>query len=326
MVTESYRHTGITLPITTEFKQIAQRFAQQCPLSDKAQQIWHNTIAVCAVNAYLQLMEISTRIDRGDSWNPLMQMLTDVADLDVPAVGILSCRPLLPPAETCYVPPEAWHDRAGYVAVVIDEAANQVTLLGFTPTVETEQVALEKFEPIESLINRVHGLQAAAGTASASLTESIQTAATQLSQWAQGLIADSWQTVDSLINPAETSFAFRTSADLAGREPAIAISRAKTIDLGLQLDQSVRVALVIHLSQAVDRVDIILQVRPTGEFPYLLDGLTLTVLDDADNTFTSATSTDIDNYIQLRLSGQLGEVFGVRVSMGEAAFEERFII
>ncbi|WP_205879144.1 DUF1822 family protein [Leptolyngbya sp. BC1307] len=314
MVTESYRQTGITLPITTEFKQIAQQFAQQCPLQAKAQQIWRNTIAVCTVNAYLQLMEIPTRIDRGDSWNPLMQMLTDVADLDVPAIGLLSCRPLTPEADTCYVPPEAWHHRTGYIAVVIDEAANQATLLGFTPTVEEEQVALERFEPLEAVIDRLHSRE----TATASFPEQVQSSLTQLSQWAQGIIAANWQTVEALINPAELSFAFRTTAT--------AISRARTIDLSLQLGQSVQVALVVHLTQSESRTDIILQVRPLGESPYLMAGLTLTVLDEHNNTFMSVTSTAIDNYIQLRLSGQPGEIFGVRVSVGDADFQEQFVI
>ena len=314
MVTKSYRQTGITLPITIEFRQIAQQFAQQSPLQEKAQQIWRNTIAVCTVNAYLQLMEIPTRIDRGDSWNPLMQMLTDVADLDVPAIGILSCRPLTPEADICYVPPEAWHRRAGYIAVVIDEAASQATLLGFTPTVEAEEVALERFEPLEALIDRIHSPE----TEAASLTEQVQTTLTQLSQWAQGIITTNWQTVDALINPTEPSFAFRTTAT--------AISRARTIDLGLQLGQSIQVALVVHLTQSERRTDIILQVRPLGDSPYLMAGLTLTVIDEHDNTFMSATSTAIDNYIQLRLSGQPGETFGVRVSAGEADFQEQFII
>lgn len=30
---------GITLPITTEFRQIAEKFAQQCPFPEKAPQI-----------------------------------------------------------------------------------------------------------------------------------------------------------------------------------------------------------------------------------------------------------------------------------------------
>ena len=83
---------GITLPITTEFQQVADRFSQRWGLANKAAQIRRNTLAVCAVNAYLELMEIPSAIAQGDSWNPLMQGMADVADLVLPGVGVLSCR------------------------------------------------------------------------------------------------------------------------------------------------------------------------------------------------------------------------------------------
>ena len=123
-------HLGITLPITSEFRRVADAFAVQCSIPEKADQIRRNTLAVCAVNLYLQIMEIPTQVEKSDSWQPMMQMMADVADLPVPGIGSLSCRAVLPGEETCYVPPEDWSDRAGYIAVVIDEQT--ATLVGFT--------------------------------------------------------------------------------------------------------------------------------------------------------------------------------------------------
>ncbi|MGB3297458.1 MAG: DUF1822 family protein [Phormidesmis sp.] len=332
MAIESVRHIrfeqGITLPITTEFQQIAQRFAQQCPFSEKAAQIKQNTLAVCAVNAYLQLTDISTCLADSDSWNPIMQMMADVADLKVPNVGAFSCRAIAPTDTTCYIPPEDWHNRAGYIAVVIDEAASQATLLGFISAVnEVEQVPLESFAPIETLIDRVHSLQASA-IASPPITD--------LSQRIQSSLLNGWQAAAELINPPELEFAFRASESSSHTadpttdhtaDPTADISRAKLVDLGLQLGHSLQVALVIHLAPTSNhRSDIVLQIRPLGDANCLPAGITLSIFDASNTLFRSATSRAIDNYIQLQVTGESGEIFSIQVSKNEVVFTEKFVI
>ncbi len=323
------QHLGITLPITTEFRRLADRFSGRWGTTAKAVQIRRNTLAVCAVNAYLELMEISSAIAQGDSWNPVMQTVSDVADLVLPDTGVLSCRAVEPGASTCYVPPEDWHDRMGYVAVVIDEAANEASLVGFVTDVgELEQVALERFGPIEGLVDEVRRLQVERMSVVGQVADGVRSRMTRLGQWVEGAIAASWQATDMLINPAEVGFAFRTTANLAAPLTSRDVSRAKLLDLGIQLGQSVRVALVVHVMQieADHRSNITLQVRPLGESPYLPEGLVLSVLDEQDEIFTTATSRQIDNYIQLQLSGQTDEVFGVKVAVGDATFREQFVI
>lgn len=325
-------HSGVTLPITPEFRQIADIFAAQCPTQTKADQIRRNTLAVCAVNFYLQLMEIPTQVAKSDSWQPMMQMVADVADLQVPGIGSLSCRAVLPGEKTCYVPPEDWRDRAGYVAVVLNEQTERATLAGFTETVgEQTQVALSQFAPIEALIDKVHGLQPVAATDSAANPTSV----TRLSQWIgeqiDELVETGWQAVDRLLNPAEVGFAFRTVSVI---EPsAVKVSRAKQVNLGIQFGESVRVALVMQLTQVAasegevtPQTHIVLQVRPLEELAYLPAGLLLSALDDEAVVVASATSREIDDYIQLQLIGEAGEQFGLRLALGEASFEERFAI
>ena len=352
------RHMGITLPITTEFRRVADRFAEQCPIQEKAEQIRRNTLAVCAVNAYLELMEIPTRLEEGDSWSPMMQMMSDVADLKVPGLGRLSCRALLPEDEACYVPPEAWEDRAGYVAVVLDELNHQATLLGFTKAVEEqEQVALSQFTPIESLIDCVHGLQSVAETAAIapSPTQSVTPSATpsmaqsmtaaptritQLGQWfqaeAEALAEAGWLAVEQLISPTQADFAFRLA-----KLPSV--SHAKRVSLDMGAGQSVQVALVIKLKQGVPvmtsqdspaQVDspgnqptnILVQVHPIGAASVLPEGVVLNVLDERGEVASSATSRAADNYIQLQFSGDVEEQFIVQVLLSEASFEEQFEI
>ncbi|MEL6939000.1 MAG: DUF1822 family protein [Cyanobacteria bacterium J06598_1] len=340
MVLTHSQHLGITLPITTEFQQVAQRFAQNCPFEEKAVQIRRNTLAVCVVDSYLQLMDIPSAIAQGDSWKPMMQMMSDVADLPLPEAGVLSCRVVDTVAETCYIPPEAWDERMGYVAVALDEAAQTATLLGFSLSAhEMEQLPLSRFEPIESLLEEVHRLRTSkVGQRAENLLTTGRAALTRLGDWLSGGISASWQPVDALVNPVELGFAFRTTS-LATPEVTTDVSRAKLVDLGVQMGESVRVALVVHMTaedMAEDRAElgdrapnqssIVLQVRPLGDSPYLVEDLTLAVLDETGQTFSSATSREIDNYIQLRLSGQSGESFRVRITMGEATFTEQFSI
>lgn len=345
------RHMGITLPITTEFHCAADSFAKHCPVPAKAEQIRRNTLAVCAVNAYLELMEIPTRLSESDSWSPMMQMMSDVADLKVPGLGTLSCRAISPGDETCYVPPEAWVDRAGYVAIVLDESSRQATLLGFTKTVtEQEQVPLSQFMPIETLIDLVHELQSV--EASSEIAQSLAAAharVVQLGQWfrteAEGLAESGWLAVEKLMDPDQMGLAFRTIRinDRTDERPTVNVSRVKQVSLGIQSGQPLQVALVIQLMRdAPDTAfqgnptranqqnslttNILLQVRPLGASLVLPEGVILNVLGEQGNVFMSATSRSMDNCIQLQLSGQTGEQFSVQILMAEASFEEPFAI
>ncbi len=330
MTTQQFQQLGITFPITTEFWQIAQRFAEQCPFPEKAPQIRRNTLAVCAVNTYLQLMNIPTRLAESDSWNPMMQMMADACDLQVPQWGVLECRPVAVGEKACYVPPTAWHDRAGYVAVMLDEENNRATLLGFTRTVaEQTQIALERFLSIEALLDDIH--------------RSLVAPYTCLRGWLEGTISAGWQAVEDLLRPANVSFAFRNVDRLSDTRSAADISRARPIDLEVRSGELVQLALVIHLAQAAVQVSapdapdapddswagnhITVQVHPLGESPYLPDGLELSIFDEQGSAlFPPATSRAIDNYLQFQLSGQPEERFSVRISMAEAAFEEQFVI
>ncbi|MGB3788260.1 MAG: DUF1822 family protein [Phormidesmis sp.] len=324
---------GVVIPITTASRNIAQRFAGHCSISEKAEQIRQNTLAVCAVNAYLQLLSIPTDLADSDSWNPAMQLMADVADLKLPNVGTLSCRPVSLESNTCYVPPEAWHDRVGYVAVSLDEASHRATLIGFRRAVpETEHVLIDSFGPIETLIDQIHMLSSTRRSEPSFQSSTVPIALNRIGKWVDGMITEGWQTAASLINPTDLDLAFRTSADLVlptldAPTTVTDISRAKLLDLGIQLGQFVQVALVVHITQTADRrTSIILQVRPLGEFPYLAEGIELTVLDENDANYLEATSRAIDNYIQLRFIAQAGEQFGVRVRLGQTEFREQFAV
>jgi hypothetical protein len=329
---------ALSLPITQMARRKAQQFASEQPTPQKAEQVRLNTLAVWAVHDYLQLMDIPTNLSVGDSWNPVVRLCADVADLEVTGVGRLECRALSASEPTCYIPPEVWSDRIGYVVVQIDESSLEATMLGFTRTATTEELPISQLRPIEDLITHLNQpVQPVTATTSAVADRP----RVDLSQWLVNVFETGWQTVETLLNPVESdlAFNFRSADSLAfnfrsadsltlidSEPPDIGITRAKLIDLGMQI-AGYSLALIVELrAQSAQRKTIILQVHPTGNQLYLPPLLNLTVLDEFGLIFLEAQARSADNYIQLQFSGLPGEQFSVKVALGDASFIEDFIV
>lgn len=328
--TDKTEQFSLPLPIPQAARTTAQEFASQQPTTEKADQVQLNTLAVWVVNDYLQLMDIPTDLRASDSWNPGVRLFADVADLELPGKGRLECRPVHSQAHICPIPPEVWHDRIGYVVVQFDESLQEATLLGFTPTASVEAFPLQQLRSPEDLLEHLDRL---------GRSPAIQTTLNQLqanlSQWLQGVIDTGWQTVDSLLNPAELSpaFAFR-GVELRGHHAATSeteiIQRAKLLDLGTPSGHPVM--LLVEVSPSIDsssptdpQLDVLLQVHPSNQL-YLPAGLRLTVLDESGTKFLDAESRSVDNYIQLQFSGSPGESFSVQVALGDNQVTEAFVI
>jgi hypothetical protein len=316
--THELDNLSLSLPITQRALRTAQQFANEQPTPQKAEQVRFNTLAVCVVNDYLQMMGIPTNLEASDSWNPVLRLCANVADLEVTGVGRVECRPHLNSQPNCYIPPEVWLDRVGYVVVEIDELSLEATLLGFTQKVAREELAMTQLQPIEDLIDCLVAPQP-------------QRAKINLSQWLLNTFERGWETVEMLLTPAESdlAFSFRSAPDSVMAEPELSnefISRAKLIDLGMQL-AGYPVALVVELQPESDRkTHILLQVHPIGEQLYLPPLLQLTVLDESGLIFLEAQARNADNYIQLQFSGVPGEQFSVKVSLGDASVIEDFVL
>jgi hypothetical protein len=321
---------SLSLPITQTALRTAQQFANEQPTSQKAEQVRLNTLAVCAVNDYLQMMGIPTNLNASDSWNPMLRLCADVADLEVTGIGRLECRPYRNSQPTCYIPPEVWLDRVGYVVVEIDEHSLEAKVLGFTKTArEREELPIRYLQPIDDLIDV--------------LNPNPKRERVNLSQWFTNIFEQGWETVESLFAPTEPDLAFnfrsipdsgmghkrRSAPDSVIDEPELSdegVSRAKLIDLGMQLaDESV--ALVVELKPESDRkTTVVLQVHPTSDRAFLPPHLQLTVLDETGAVFLEAQARNADNYIQLQFSGESGEHFSVRVALGDVSVVEDFAI
>lgn len=152
------KYTSLSLPITCSVRTLAQEFASFQPTPQKAEQVRLNTLAVCVVNDYLQMMGIPTDISKSDSWNSVVRLCADVADLVVIGVGRLECRPVKAFEQTYYIPPEVWEERIGYVVVQINESHREATVLGFAHMATAEQSLVTELQPLENLLPRLSQL------------------------------------------------------------------------------------------------------------------------------------------------------------------------
>ena len=314
----------LSLPLTKAARQTAEQFAQEQPTPQKAEQVRLNTLAVWVVNDYLQLMGIPTNLTRGDSWNPIVRLCADVADLEVTGIGHLECRPLRTEKLTCSIPPDVWEDRIGYMVVQIDESLREATLLGFTPTVTSDEFPLNQLQPLEALLVHLEELRQPL-TAIQSATSRT---AVNLSQWLQGVFVFGWQAVEELLDPQELSLAFSFRGADSSQEPESqtlesGIRRAKSIDLGGDRP----ILLVVELRpESEQTTNICLQVHPRGNQQYLPPNLQLIVLDQSGTVFLESQSRRMDHYIQLYFRGQVGEQFSVTITLDDATVSEDFTI
>ncbi len=311
---------ALPLPISETARDTARSFAQQQPTREKAARVLLNTLSVLTVSYYLDLMGVSTDINAGDSWNPIMRFGTDVADLEVPGVGKIECRPASINDEFCYIPAETWGTRAAYVVVVIDECLQEAKIMGFVKECSTEVLHYDELLPLEDLVAHLEQQK---------LT---QPNLVSLSQWFSGVVKYGWQTVESLLENAELrpAYVFRSVEAISGdtvlnEKEAPTTRRAKLFDLGIQIANQPVILIVEITPQADLKTSIRLQLHPTGAV-YLQPGVVLSVLDESLNLFLEAQSRSADNYIQLQFSGEVGERFSVRVGHDGAYVTEYFVI
>jgi len=300
---KNIKEKSIPLPITQAALQTAQQFASQQPTQEKKEQVYFNTLAVCVVNDYMEMMDIPTDLRASDSWNPAMRLYADVADLKLTQLGHLECRPLRS-GTMSYIPPEVPDDRIGVVVVEISAEAQEATMLGFTKTVRTGELSINQLQPVDDLLEHLDRLERNQDEVN-------------LSQWLQNIFEAGWQSVSEILAPKVPNQAFRYGSG---------VTRGKLIDLGLQLPGQ-SVVLVVTLTSKTE-VEIIIKVQlyPTGEQAYLPDNITVKVLDGEGAAVMEAHARTANTHIILEFSAQLGERFSVRLELGDISVAENFVV
>jgi Protein of unknown function (DUF1822) len=302
----------LPIPLTLKGHRTAESFYQQHSDPQKAKQVYLNTLAIDAVHSYLSWLGVSTDPQSSDSWNPFIQALADVADLEIPGQGKLECRPVLPGDIACHMPLEVWSDRLGYVAVQLDEALETATLLGFVPHVDQEELFLSQLQPIEALLDHLNSQE----------QHQPQTLVF-LSQWLQGLFTQGWMTAAELLAP-QPKPSFRSLA-LPISEEGFATTGGKLLDLKPQLGEQQVVLLLGMMPKDIAQVDIWVKLCPAKHSPYLPEDLEISVLDEQGITVMQAQARQTE-MLQLKFQGMVGERFSLDIRLNEIRLVETFAI
>jgi Protein of unknown function (DUF1822) len=317
-----------TLPLGYNAHALAKQFWKQQSDSQKAKQVYLNTLAMYAVNFYLKCMGIKTNWEASYSCNSIRQILADVADLEIPHVGYLDCLPVLPQMQVINIPPEAWSDRIGYVAVQLDESLRMATLLGFSQTAGTGELSVSELLPLEDLLahlttktsqSKIYIPRQEPGN------ETNLKSQIQLSQWLENIFESGWQSIETILGSEQQNLAFSLRSNSHSSESSI--KRAKLIDFGLQLGNQSLALLVAITPEIEEKVGILVQVHPMEGETYLPPNLKLSMLSESGEILQEVESRSMDNYIQLkRFRGLPGEKFAIKLTFGEQSVTEDFVI
>ncbi len=312
-----YNKLEFSVPITQKIHSTAQKFQNQQANAKKSQQVYLNTLAVYAANYYLECLGIETDLEVSDSWNPVLQALANVGDLVVRNKGKLECRYVLPGEDYCYVPPEVWQDRIGYVVVRLNQELTEATLLGYIPQVKTEKVAIKELESLDRLLEVLSIEELEEVTA-------INQQIIKLSQWLEKRFEHGWQAVEDILQKPSNDLLFSFRGKYKFRQQSTNVAEGAKI-LGLEREGE-EVALIIGLTPTQEsEMDISVQVYPAGKQTYLPKDLQLMVLDEGGEAVMQAQARSTKN-IQLEFSGEPGEKFSVKVALGNVSITEPFLI
>ncbi|HIK04962.1 MAG TPA: DUF1822 family protein [Trichormus sp. M33_DOE_039] len=291
-----------SVTLSTKAHAIAQEYSQGIANPEKRQQIYLNTLAVYAVDYYLQCMGFETDWLSSDSRDRLTIQLMNVADLEVKNLGKLECRPVLQKAEICEIPPEVWEDRIGYVAVQFNAELKEATILGFTTQAQAE-IPLNQLQTLEDFLLYLSELEITKFPQHQESSNLVK-----IGQWLDGFVDASWQTIEHILNSQQLGLSFKS---------AVSITRGQKIDLGMQLEQ-ISLALVVKIAAASEgEVDILTQVYPVGNH-VLPQGVKLNIHDESGENVLEVISREEDNWIQLEFSAELGEKFQIIVTHYDA--------
>jgi hypothetical protein len=325
-----------TVPLSYEAHSVAQQCRKGIANPDKSKQVYLNSLAVYAVNYYLQGMGWETDWENSDSRDPTAVKLANIADLSLKNLGKVECCYTLPNEDCFEIAPEVTEERIAYIAVQLTKSLKEATILGYIQT-PSPTVFINHLYSLEDLLLYLSTLEVEA--LSLSELESISSAAItltsqaeinteqrntpplvpQLGKWLEGVVEEGWQRLEELFGSQQLGLAFMNE---------VSVIRAQELDLGIELNE-ISVALVTKVTTSetpdLSEVDIFMQIRPLTDTA-LPARITLQIKDTSGETVLETTSREGDNWIQLAFSAEYGESFQVVVIYQDAVLTKNFVI
>jgi len=316
MDTSQQSCSALIIPLTLDTHQIAQQFYQHHSDAQKARQVYLNTLSICAVNFYLSCLGVETDLEQSQSWNPILQTLSNTADLWINHHGRLECCPVLPNMEACLVPPEAWSHadaatRIGYIFVQLNAELTEANLLGFTPTVTSAAVPLNTLHSLDEFPQFLSQWQQ---------PEAIKQWVV-LSHWFTSVLDAGWKTLDALQHHlAGTDLAYQFRHTSTG-----GIKRGKLLSLHDSAEG--QLILLVGIIPGVFSSDhqITIELYPSGSEAYLPRSLHLMILDEAQQPVLQADGSNSQG-LEFQFLGEVGEQFTIRIQWQNVDVQERFEI
>lgn len=290
----------------------AHNLAQQVyRKTNGAKQAYLNSLAAYATDYYLSCLGFTTHLRNSESQDPISQILSNTGGLTLGEGKVLECRPVLPEAETCYIPPEVQQDRLGYVAVALNAELTEATILGFYKQAEQDNMSLSQLESLDALIEHLH-------TPKLAVISTAKSSVVRLGHWLENAIDEGWEMINTWVVPSpQLAFRSRTTQG----NPAIECR--KTLQLQ-SLDSGVDLIIGVHPIQDGE-IEISVEVSPANGSTVLPDNVTVEVLDETGKVVMEAI-TQTTHKLALDFSGEPGEQFTIKVAYGEAEVTEVFVI
>ncbi len=293
--------TAPTIFLGQAAHELATQFAADTTSMVRKRRIYLNTLAVYAVHHYCQCLRIETALEQGDSWQPGLRSLLDCSDLIFPGVGTIHCRPVLPDDARVSLMADA---DLGCIAVQLNKALSEGKLLGYSPPLVTEEVAIATLQPLDTFLE--------------CLSARSTPVTIHLGDWFQATFAAGWQRLETLLATEPNLELVATRDD----HPPGTVVSGKWLTLNTGEAVLMRVAIA---PDATHRTSLRVQLHPAKSQRYLPNGLELTLLSEAGDMVQTVHAREQDNYMQLRQFWvQSGELFRLRLTYQSQTLIELF--
>jgi hypothetical protein len=310
---QSILRDALSLPITQAMIDRALRLARTQP-PETAERAYRNAIAVLIARDYCALLGFEADLNRSDALQPIVCLTGDIADLPLVGIGTIECRLVDPEVDLCEIPLEATVDKAAYLAIALQPDSNFAHLFGFSPSLRSNRLQIDRLQSLDDFGSYLIGLR-----------EAQVSAPTRIMQWFEDGFERGWQAAQVI---AET---ITTEVDRAMGSPELAFRSAESIATPpesrhatktVQFEPGGGVTLQVSLTpHSLDVLSVTVQILPLSPIEELPNGLQCAIL-DLDGHPVMQVEAQAGDQLQLEFDVDLGDVFSIRLTLGEVSVTE----